>query len=63
MLKLIKLLKTAGWKSVWLCQNLSGSDMKIFVPVITFFKTYTHVMGVKNCKLDEIGVKLFLSRT
>ena len=30
--------------------------MKIFVPVITFFKTYIHVTCVKNCKLDEIGV-------
>ena len=34
--------------------------MKIFVPVFTFFKTYIHVMDVKNCKLDEIGVKVFL---
>jgi len=34
--------------------------MKFFVPVITFFKTYIQVMCVKNCKLDEIGVKVFL---
>jgi len=34
--------------------------MKIFVPVITFFKTYVQVMCVKNCKLDEIGVKVSL---
>jgi hypothetical protein len=39
--------------------------MKNFVSAITFFKTYIQVMYVKNCKLDEIGVKHFLepSRT
>jgi hypothetical protein len=37
--------------------------MKIFVPVITFFKTYIHVTCVKNCKLDEIGVKVSLEPT
>jgi hypothetical protein len=60
MLKLNKLFKTARWRSTWLCRNLSGSDMKIFVPVITFFQTYIHITGVKNCKLDEIGVKTYL---
>ena len=34
--------------------------MKIFVPVITFFKTYIHETFVKDCKLDEIGVKISL---
>jgi len=37
--------------------------MKIFVPVFTFFKTYIHVMDVKKCKLDEIGVKTSLSHS
>lgn len=30
--------------------------MKFFVPVITFFKTYIHVIRAEDCKLDEIGV-------
>jgi hypothetical protein len=56
MPKLINLLKTPRWTGIWLCQNLSGSVMKIFVPVVTFFKTYIYITGVKNRKLDEIGV-------
>ncbi len=31
--------------------------MKIFVPVITFFKTYIQAACVKTCKLDEFGSK------
>ena len=58
MLKLIEVLKIACWKSSWLCRNLSGSVMKIFVPVVTFFKTYVRITGVKGRKLDEIGVKV-----
>jgi hypothetical protein len=30
--------------------------MKIFVPVITFFKTYILITRVEDCKLDGIGV-------
>jgi hypothetical protein len=60
MLKLMRLLEIAPWRSIWLCQNLSGSVMKFFVSTITFFKTYTQVTSVKNCKLDEIGVKVSL---
>jgi len=60
MLKSQKLLKTAPWRSIWLCRNLSGSIMKNFVSAITFFKTYIQVTCAKNCKLDEIGVKVSL---
>jgi len=34
--------------------------MKNFVSAITFFKTYIQVTCAKNCKLDEIGVKVSL---
>jgi hypothetical protein len=57
MLKLNRLLKIALERGSWLCRNLSGLVMKIFVPVTPFFKTYTYVTCVKNCKLDEIAVK------
>ena len=60
MLKSMKLLKTTPWRSIWLCRNLSGSIMKNFVSTITFFKTYIHVLGVKDCKVNEIGVKVSL---
>jgi len=60
MLKLKEVFKTARARNIWLCRNLSGSIMKIFVPVITFFKTYISCKAVETCKLDEIGVKISL---
>lgn len=45
---------------IWECRNLSSLIMKIFVSVITFFKTYIDIIGVKADKLEEIGVKMSL---
>jgi hypothetical protein len=55
-----KLFEAAHLAGIWPCQKMSSSVMKIFVPVITFFKTHILVMRVMICKLDEIGVKAFL---
>jgi len=58
MLKIKGIFRFDVWRSICLCQKMSSSIMKIFVPVITFFKTSIHVIGVKTCKLDIIGVKM-----
>ena len=58
MLKIIKNFRFDYWRSICLCQKMSPSIMKIFVSVITFFKTPIHILGVKTCKLDIICVKM-----
>jgi hypothetical protein len=60
MLKLKEIFKIARTRNIWLCRNLSGPIMKIFIPVITFFMASIHVTRVEDCKLDEIGVKISL---
>jgi len=60
MLKLINISETACVGCIWECRNLSSLIMKIFVSVITFFKSHIRMVGVKAGKLEEIGVKMSL---
>lgn len=56
-----KLLEAAHLAGIWLCQKMSSSVMKIFVPLITFFKKHIFVTSVRSSKLDEIPDRITTS--